>query len=132
MSPEENKISLIVKSADSSAYEIRLVWEKRSELPGYSSTNNRMEVIDNYFWIVVCRISMMFNLVVEHIRCDFENSSWSIRQVHQNQFLYFLTAFSPNHHTRVPSIICILTYLINTEVLSRIIVAERETRFYFL
>ncbi len=99
MPSKENEISLIMESTNSPSYKIWISREKRCELSCNPSAYNRIEVVYNYFGIMISGIGMMFDLLVKHIRCDFKNAGRSIRQIHQNQFLNLLTTFSPHHYT---------------------------------
>ncbi len=76
---EEDEISLIMESDDSSALELRILREEWGEKPSYFDTDFGVEVIENEFGDMFCGYGMMFDVLLELDIGDFKYAQHSFQ-----------------------------------------------------
>mmetsp|Transcript_36 Transcript_36/g.39 ORF Transcript_36/g.39 Transcript_36/m.39 type:complete len:285 (-) Transcript_36:36-890(-) len=109
MMSDENEISLIMKSDHPSS---RKLWSLRNQSCQHSShsmTQSSIEIVQNNFWVMICRYTVVVNLRIQLERCELEISRRAIRQMHQYYsvgFLCFLCQDNKISEPLVTGIIC--------------------------
>lgn len=85
MSPEENEITLVVKSRNLTTLEL---WDMGEEGGKHSSdgvTETGVEVVEDQFWFVGGCATVAFDVLAELDRAQLEMCCGTVRQVNQRQ-----------------------------------------------
>jgi hypothetical protein len=85
MSPEKDKIALVVQSSDLSSLKLWNMGKQRREHPSDRVTKTGTKVVKNQLRFVRGCASMSLNILAERDRAQLEVCSGSIRQVNQCQ-----------------------------------------------
>lgn len=85
MSPEEDKVALVVQGSDLTTLEFGDVGEEGSEHSSDGVTETGVKVVEDQFWLVRGCASVSFDIFAELDRAQLEMCCGSVRQMNQRQ-----------------------------------------------